>query len=92
MSNKASILSFLNQQKRPVSMGQIKEHISFAVTDRTVRRWLNDAANNGEILIQGSKRTTTYLSTQKSQAFKFLQGKPVALQEQTLTLVKKGHP
>ena len=88
MSNKASILSFLNQQKTPVSMGQIKEHISFAVTDRTVRRWLNDAANNGEILIQGSKRTTTYLSTQKKQAFNFLQGKPVALQEQTLKLLR----
>ncbi len=88
MSDRKSILSFLEQQKTPVSMGKIKEHISFNVTDRTVRRWLNDAANNGDILIYGSKRTTTYLSLKKSQVFKFLQGKPAALQEQILKLLR----
>jgi len=88
MSDKVTILSFIHQQKSPVSMGQIKEHIPFTVTDRTVRRWLNNAANNGDILIHGNKRTTTYLSTKKSRAFKFLQGKPASLQEQTLKLLR----
>jgi len=88
MSERMTILSFLEQQQTPVSMGQIKENISFTVTDRTVRRWLNDAANNGDIVIHGSKRTTTYLSTKESHAFKFLQGKSAALQEQILKLLR----
>jgi len=88
MSERISILNFLEQQQTAVSMGQIKEHVSFTVTDRTVRRWLNDAANNGDIVIHGNKRTTTYLSTKKSQVFKFLQGKSAALQEQILKLLR----
>lgn len=88
MSDKIAILNFLKQQNVPVSMGRIKEHVPFSVTDRTVRRWLNDAANKGDILIHGNKRTTTYLITKESRAFRFLQDKPANIQEQTLKLLR----
>ncbi len=91
MSDKMTILTYIRQQNSPVSMGQIKNDLSFSVTERTVRRWLNQAASAGDIVIQGNRRTTTYTCTAKgkgSKPFKFLQGKSPALQEQILKLLR----
>jgi len=91
MSDKVSILTYIGQQNQPVSMGEIKQAVHFSVANRTVRRWLNKAASEGQLIIQGEKRTTTYLSTshnKQNTPFKFLQGKSAALQEQTLKLLR----
>ena len=91
MSDKTNILTYISQQTTAVSMQQISGAVPFNVTDRTVRRWLNEAANAGDIIIQGHKRSTTYLCTAKGKGntpFRFLKGKSPALQEQTLKLLR----
>ncbi|MBV1952443.1 MAG: hypothetical protein KUG64_09675 [Cycloclasticus sp.] len=48
-------------------MGQIKKHVSFTVTDRTVRRWLNDAANNGDIVYMAVNEQQPIQALKKAQ-------------------------
>ncbi len=89
MSEKNNILIYLSQQNSAVTMGQIRGNTHFRVTDRTVRRWLSEAASEGKISIQGSKRTRTYqFISNEHKAFGFLQGKTAALQQQILKLLR----
>jgi len=91
MSDKIIVLNFISLQNAPVSMKAIKEAVTFSVSDRTVRRWLNEASNQGKLTIEGERRTTTYLPTpggRKKPIFKFLEGKTKSLQEETLKLLR----
>jgi Fic family protein len=87
MSDKVAILTYLSLQNIPVTMKMLKETIPFSVSERTVRRWLNEAQKEGKVIIQGQRRTTTYTSTTVGKGntpFKFLEGKSKSLQEQIL--------
>ena len=91
MSDKVKVLHFISMQNVPVSMRAIKSAVNFLVSDRTVRRWLNEASSQGKLTVQGEKRTTTYLPTPEGREktlFKFLEGKTKSRQEETLKLLR----
>lgn len=91
MSDRIAIVSYLRQQNTPVSMGDIQRAVDFSVSERTVRRWLQQEAEQGNVVIQGEKRNTRYISTSSGKGlkpFRFLEGKSAALQAETLNLLR----
>ena len=91
MSDKNEVLSYISLQNVPVSMGKIKQAVTFSVSERTVRRWLNEASNQGKVTIEGEKRTRTYLPTAMGKPqplFHFLAGKTEHTQQNILDLLR----
>lgn len=72
--NKEALLSCFNETES-LSIHEVSERLSYKVAERTLRRWLSDAVNNGQLIRLGQKRATRYSLAQPSKAVpSFLQG------------------
>jgi len=57
---KAALLTLLQQEPSPLSLGAILKKLPGEPKERTVRRWLDEMAQEGLLEKRGHKRTTTY--------------------------------
>ena len=95
-TEKQRVLYFIHSANEAVSISDIKTAVEFQVDNRTVQRWLNSAAEQGEILITGERKARKYLSLtkhdkqnrQNKPRFKFLQGLPSSKQQELLNMLR----
>jgi Fic family protein len=57
---KLALLHLLQQEASPLGLGQILKKLTGEPKERTVRRWLNEMAQEGLLEKKGHKRTTSY--------------------------------
>ena len=57
---KLALLHLLQQETIPLGLGEILKKLPGEPKERTVRRWLNEMAEEGLLQKKGQKRTTTY--------------------------------
>ena len=89
-TDKELVLSYVSSANAPVSISDIKAATDFQVDNRTVQRWLNNAAKQGLVLITGERKTRRYVSIpEKSKpTFKFLNGLPSSKQQELLNMLR----
>jgi transposase len=51
MSDKVAIFTYLSAPNIPATMGMFKDAIPFSVSERTVRRWLQQAEKEGNLIV-----------------------------------------
>ncbi len=89
-TEKELVLNYVSTANKPVSISDIKTATDFQVDNRTVQRWLNDAAKQGLILITGERKTRKYigLPAKTKPTFKFLEGLPSSKQQELLGMLR----
>jgi len=89
-TEKELVLNYLSSANKPVTISDIKMAIDFQVDNRTVQRWLNSAAKQGQVLITGERKARKYVSVpEKSKPiFKFLEGLPSSKQQELLNMLR----
>jgi Fic family protein len=89
-TEKERVLNYVNSANKAVSISEIKTATDFQVDNRTVQRWLNSAAKQGQVLITGERKARKYVSVpEKSKpTFKFLEGLPSSKQQELLSMLR----
>lgn len=89
-TEKELVLNYVISANKPVSISDIKAATGFQVDNRTIQRWLNNAANQGIILIAGERKARKYQSSTKKNKpnFKFLDGLPSSKQQELLSMLR----
>lgn len=89
-SDKKLVLNYLNSVNKAVSISDIKNATDFKVDNRTVQRWLNDAAKQGLVIITGERKARKYTAIVKKDkpTFKFLEGLPSSKQRELLSMLR----
>jgi len=84
--NKTEMFNVMRHCAEPVSLAEIRGLLSFAVNERTLRRWLVAAVEAGDILRTGEKRSTRYQFVQKdvTSNLAFLKGKSASERDRTI--------
>ena len=87
-TEKERVLNYVSSANKPIAISDIKAATSFQVDNRTVQRWLNDAAKSGVIIIIGERKSRKYIGVlEKSKpTFKFLEGLPSSKQQELLSM------
>jgi Fic family protein len=89
-TEKELVLNYVSSSNKPIAISDIKNATSFQVDNRTVQRWLNNAAEQGLLLITGERKARKYSRViEKSKpAFKFLEGLPSSKQQELLSMLR----
>ena len=89
-AEKELVLNYVTSTTKPVSISTIKEATDFQVDNRTVQRWLNNAAKQELILITGERKARRYVGLPKktSPSFKFLDGLPSSKRQELMSLLR----
>ncbi len=89
-TDKELVLAYVQSVGQPVSISEIKTATSFQVDNRTVQRWLNKAADLGDVLITGERKARKYIGVPQKTApgFKFLEGLPASKQQELLGMLR----
>lgn len=91
---KLFVLEKLNQQQTPISLPELMQVLGEEFSERTVRRWLKEFAEQQKIVILGRKRSTRYISQEKSHLVRSLGQVATVKPQQSLIEVKQPiyHP
>lgn len=89
-TEKELVLNYVSSTNKPITISDIKNATSFQVDNRTVQRWLNNAAEQGLLLITGERKARKYSRVIKKSklAFKFLEGLPSSKQQELLSMLR----
>lgn len=89
-TEKERVLHYVISTNKPVSISDIKAATGFQVDNRTVQRWLNDAAKSELIIILGERKSRKYIgvSEKSKPTFKFLEGLPSSKQQELLSMLR----
>ncbi len=87
---KELVLNYISSTSEPISIGNIKSATDFQVDNRTVQRWLKNAAEQGLIIIFGERKARRYQSIpQKNKLrLKFLANLPSSKQQELLNMLR----
>lgn len=87
---KELVLNYVSSTNKPITISDIKNATSFQVDNRTVQRWLNNAAEQGLLLITGERKARKYSRViEKSKpTSKFLEGLPSSKQQELLSMLR----
>jgi len=89
-SCKIRVLKFVCHAEQPVAISDIKTATHFNVDNRTVQRWLNNAAAQGLVTISGQRKTRKYIGVKQPVVpqFSFLKGVSSAKQQEFLGMLR----
>ncbi|MDG1733748.1 MAG: Fic family protein [Thalassotalea sp.] len=90
-NEKELVLNCIQKAQTPLTITQIKEATQFGVDNRTVQRWLNQAAKQGDIIITGEKKGRKYsaCSTPSEQpTFDLIKDLPESKKQEVMNMLK----